>query len=67
MGIDGTKLTQLYVSSETFYLPTWSPDSKFIVAISDWNMYIFDIAENTVTKKTSYRYINPEEQLCWVY
>jgi len=67
MGIDGTNPKQFYLSTETFYNPTWSPDSKYIVATGKWSAFIFDIAKNTYTELSKAGYISPDDQLCWVY
>jgi len=70
MGIDGTNPKQLYVEGLTFYIPTWSPDSKYIAAVSSGSgafAYIFDLANNTFTKLKTIEGLDINDQLCWVY
>lgn len=67
MGIDGSNPTQLYVGTETFYIPTWSPDSKYIAVVSKWDLYIFDITKNTYSEISKAGYISIDGQMSWVY
>ncbi len=67
MGIDGTNPQQHYINSETFYNPSWSPDSKYIVAAGTWHAFIFDLANNTYTELSNAGYISPDDQFCWRY
>ncbi len=66
MNIDGTNPQQYYVSGETFSIPTWSPDSKYIISATAFSAYVFDVVNNTYTDINS-GYISESDQMCWVY
>jgi len=67
MGIDGTNPRQLYVASEKFFIPTWSPDSKYIVATTSSKLVVFDIINNIYTVLTQSERVSNHYQLRWVY
>ena len=67
MGIDGTNPRQLYVTSEKFFIPTWSPDSKYIVATTSSKLVVFDIINNIYTVLTQSERVSNHYQLRWVY
>ncbi len=71
MGIDGSNPEQLYVAGLQFYIPTWSPDSKYIASVSRGGgyqlVYIFDIKNNTYTELEKSGGISYIDQMCWVY
>ncbi|MBK9250047.1 MAG: PD40 domain-containing protein [Ignavibacteria bacterium] len=65
MGIDGSNPQQLNTGTRDFYLPVWSPDSKYIAAVSLGHIYVFDIIASTVTEINKTYYVNTNSQLCW--
>lgn len=68
MNADGTNAKQLYTSTERFYCPTWSPDSKYIAAVEYFgHVFIIDPAAMTAKELTMSHYVNPDEQLSWAY
>jgi Tol biopolymer transport system component len=68
MDIDGSNPKQLYFETETLYIPTWSPDSKYIVTVSrDGIVIVINIDKNIYTKLSKTIYISPNSQLSWAY
>jgi Tol biopolymer transport system component len=67
MGIDGSNPVQLYTSGLQFSMPTWSPDSKYIAAVSSGHIYIFDVKTSTATEITKSHYVGSDNQLFWRY
>lgn len=68
MNADGTNPTQLYISTESFYSPTWSPDSKYIAAVEfKGQVFIFDPATLTAKLLPMQHTVAIGEQISWVY
>jgi len=68
MNSDGTNPTQLYISTDSFFTPTWSPDSKYIAAVNySGNILIFDPATLTAKKLSVSHTAAIAEQLSWTY
>lgn len=67
MDIDGQNPLQHYVQSATFYTPTWSPDSKYIIVNGNWTgLFVFDLENNTYSNFNSGSVPN-YDQMSWVY
>lgn len=70
MGVDGTNPRLIHKGTLSFSLPTWSPDSKYIVAKSleeDGYAYVFDLSNNSFMPLKKLGRLDFRNQLTWVY
>ena len=65
---DGSNATQFNSAEANYHTPTWSPDSKFIAAISrdPGHISIIDLTALTITEIMKSHYAS-DEQMCWRY
>lgn len=70
IGVDGKNPKLVHQGTLHFYYPTWSPDSKFIAAISveeDGFAYVFDLSNNSFMPLRKLGRLDLRNQLTWVY
>lgn len=69
MEIDGSNPTQLYTADFNLYIPTWSPDGRYIATVSSptSKIYIINVENKTGTEVTSLSnaYAFHTSQLSW--
>lgn len=70
MNSDGTNPKLVHNGTINFSLPNWSPDGKYIVAISveeDGYAYVFDLSNNSFMPLKKLGRTDFRNQLTWVY